>query len=105
MPTDRTTQRIGVQSLKRLMAYVRPYWLLFIVTIAFGMCKFISPIAVIWLFGTAIDVLKAAGDGTMTPDAAWARILKLFLVGAGIAIVNPLPVFLRSISVRKPAGA
>ncbi len=96
MPTDRTTQRIGFQSLKRLMAYVRPYWLLFVVTIVFGMFKFISPIVVIWLFGSSIDVLKAAGEGSMTPDAAWARILKLFLIGAGIAIMNPLPVFLRS---------
>ena len=83
-------------SLKRLFSYIRPYWHLFLVTILFGMWKFISPIAIIWLFGNAIDVLSAAGTGEMAPETAWKEILKLFGIGAAIAVINPVPVFLRS---------
>lgn len=96
MKENRQQQSLGYSSLKRLFTYIKPYWHLFLVTILFGMCKFVSPIAIIWLFGSAIDVLNAAGSGAITPDAAWSQIIKLFTIGAVIAVVNPLPVFLRS---------
>ncbi len=92
----RDESSLGRASLKRLFQYIAPYWHLFLVTIFFGIFKFVSPLAIIWLFGAAIDVLTLAQAGTITPEQAWSRIIRLFCIGAGIAIVNPLPVFLRS---------
>jgi len=91
-----TTKRLGRDSMKRLSHYIAPYWHLYVVTILFGIFKFISPLAIIWLFGSAIDVLNLAHAGELSPEDAWPRIIRLFAIGAGITIVNPLPVFLRS---------
>ncbi len=93
---NRDTQHLGRDSFKRLFHYIRPFWHLFIAAIFFGIFKFLSPLAIIWLFGEAIDVLNLANAGAVTHDDAWLRIVRLFSIGAGIAIINPLPVFLRS---------
>lgn len=92
----KTTKQLGRDSLKRLIRYIKPYWHLYIVTILFGIIKFISPLAIIWLFGSAIDVLNLAHAEELTAEEAWPKIIRLFVIGAGIAILNPLPVFLRS---------
>ena len=93
---NEANKSIGRASLKRLFRYIRPYWYLFVGATLFGVVKFISPLSIIWLFGEAIDVLNLAHAGTITPDEAWPKIVRLFAIGAGIALINPLPVFLRS---------
>lgn len=87
---------LGRASLKRLLRYIRPYWYMFVTATLFGIFKFISPLAIIWLFGEAVDVLNLASAQDITTDEAWMRIVRLFSIGVGIALANPIPVFLRS---------
>ena len=86
-----------IRNLARVMGYVRRYWIAFIATIVFGLFKFLCPIAVIWVFGQSLDVLNALRVGELAADAAWAELLRLFLIGCIVALVNPLPSFLRTI--------
>lgn len=86
-----------LHNLARIMAYVRRYWLAFIATIFFGLFKFLCPIAVIWVFGQALDILSEMRTGSIGAEAAWASLLKLFLFGIGVAVINPIPSFLRAI--------
>ena len=86
-----------LHNLARIMVYVRRYWLAFIATIFFGLFKFLCPIAVIWVFGQALDILSEMRTGSIGAEAAWASLLKLFLFGIGVAVINPIPSFLRAI--------
>ena len=79
------------------MAYVRRYWVAFVVTIIFGLFKFLCPIAVIWIFGQALDILDSLRTGAIGSEEAWGSLLRLFLFGCGVALVNPIPSFLRTI--------
>lgn len=79
------------------MGYVRGYWFAFVATVALGLFKFLCPIAVIWIFGQALDTLGALREGTIGAEAAWDALLKLFLFGIGVAILNPIPSFFRAI--------
>ena len=93
MPQPKST----LHNLGRIMGYVRRYWRAFILTIGFGLCKLLCPIAVIWVFGQALDILGLLRAGSISADAAWAELLKLFLFGCGVALINPIPSFLRTI--------
>ncbi|MBL7077450.1 MAG: ABC transporter ATP-binding protein [Kiritimatiellae bacterium] len=86
-----------LRNLARIMGYVRGYWFAFVATVALGLFKFLCPIAVIWIFGQALDTLGALREGTIGAEAAWDALLKLFLFGIGVAILNPIPSFFRAI--------
>ena len=79
------------------MAYVRRYWIAFVATIAFGLFKFLCPLAVIWVFGQALDILHALRAGDIGSDAAWSEIVRLFVIGGVVALINPIPAYLRTI--------
>lgn len=85
------------RNLLLVMGYVRSYWIAFICTILFGLLKFLCPIAIIWVFGQALDTLNAFRAGDLSADLAWIEIRRLFLVGGVVAIINPLPTYLRTI--------
>ncbi|MBN1350989.1 ABC transporter ATP-binding protein [candidate division KSB1 bacterium] len=84
-------------SIFRILKYVKPYWAKYFFATLAGLYKFTSPVAIVWVFGQAIDVLSAARAGEIAVDAAWQRTMHLFITGVGIAILNPLPVYIRSI--------
>jgi ATP-binding cassette, subfamily B, putative efflux pump len=94
--SDTRTRSLGRSSLARLFRYIRPYGYLFVIATLFGIFKFISPLAIIWLFGEAVDVLNLVNTGVIPAEEAWSRIVRLFSIGAVIALANPIPVFLRS---------
>ncbi len=83
-------------NLWRLLRYVQPYWLQFAGATFFGIIKFLTPVAVAWVIGEAINVLRAADKDTMSPEVAWARLGQLLLLGAGIAVFSFFPTYLRS---------
>jgi len=86
-----------LRNLARIMVYVRGYWFAFGVTVVLGLFKFLCPIAVIWVFGQALDTLGELREGAIGAEAAWDALLKLFLFGIGVAVLNPIPSFLRTI--------
>ncbi len=83
-------------NLLRLLVYIKPHWPIFAAATACGLIKFLSPTAINWAVGEAINALSDAGHGALSADAAWAKISRLALMGLGILLVSPLFVFLRS---------
>jgi len=67
---DTDSRRTKPANIWRLLRYVRPYWPQFAGATAFGIVKFLAPVAVAWVIGEAINILRAADKGTMLPDAA-----------------------------------
>lgn len=84
-------------NLIRLLAYLRPYWIIYTATISCGIIKFLVPIAVIWLFGEAVDIFSNYQGGELSSDEAWRSLKMLALLGAGIVTLSPLPTFMRSL--------
>jgi subfamily B ATP-binding cassette protein MsbA len=82
--------------LKRLLGYCVPYWRYYAGAVACGAIKFLTPVGIAWVFGEAVNVLTTYSAGTSAPAEAWRGLLRLFGVGVGIMIINPLPVYLRS---------
>jgi len=93
---DTDSRRSKPANIWRLLRYVRPYWPQFAGATFFGIIKFLAPVAVAWVIGEAINILRAADKGTMLPEAAWARLGQLFLLGLGIAVFSFFPTYLRS---------
>ena len=79
-----------------MLAYVRPYWVSFFAATVCGLIKLLIPVAVMWVVGQCIDILAAAGTGRMTPDMAWKQLWHYLLLGVGLMVVAPVPVYLRS---------
>ncbi|MHB9133028.1 MAG: ABC transporter ATP-binding protein [Armatimonadota bacterium] len=83
-------------NLLRLLAYVKPYWRSFAAATACGLVKFLTPVAIAWLIGAAVNVLTAVRMGTMSADAGWGQLRHFFWIGLGLALLAPIPVYLRS---------
>ncbi len=83
-------------NLWRLLRYIKPYWLHFAGATAFGLVKFLLPVAAAWLTGHAIDVLVAVQHGELTPAAAWVRLCQYVFPGIALAIMGAVPTYLRS---------
>lgn len=83
-------------TLFRLLSYCVPYWHYFAFAVLMGSIKFLRPIGIAWVFGEAIDVLNNYVAGEFDTNNAWGELLRLFGVGCGIALLAPLPVYLRS---------
>jgi subfamily B ATP-binding cassette protein MsbA len=58
--------------------------------------KLLTPVGIAWVVGKAINVLTAAHAGTLTTGEAWAQLHHLLLLGLGVALFAPIPVYLRS---------
>ena len=80
-----------------LMSYAVPYKWHYVGAVICGLYRFLMPVSIIWIFGQAVDVLSAANSGQMAADAAWRRLLELFGIGLGIALVSPIPIYARSV--------
>jgi subfamily B ATP-binding cassette protein MsbA len=84
------------RNLWRLLGYVKPYWVNFALATGCGMLKLLIPVGVMWVVGQSVDVLAQAGAGRITADAAWARLWHFLLIGGGLMLAAPVPVYLRS---------
>lgn len=80
----------------RLLAYVRPYWLSFAAATLCGLVKFLTPVAIAWLVGKAINILTELNTGSMPSADAWMQIRRLVYIGFTLALIAPIPVYLRS---------
>ena len=88
---------IKSRTLFRLLKYTRPYLWDFTGAVITGLYKFITPVAVIWLFGQTVDVLHAVEAKKLGASEAFQKILWYFAIGAGLSVVSPLPVYWRSL--------
>jgi subfamily B ATP-binding cassette protein MsbA len=79
-----------------LLTYVRPFWKSFAAATACGLVKLLIPVGVMWVVGQCIDVLAAAGAGKITLALAWPKLRYYLLLGGGMMLVSPVPVYLRS---------
>jgi len=84
------------RNLWRLLAYVRPYWVSFAAATVCGLIKLLIPVAVMWVIGQCIDVLTAAEAGRLAPGIVRERLWHYLLLGSGLMLVAPVPVYLRS---------
>lgn len=84
------------RNLWRLLAYVRPYWTSFAAATVCGLIKLLIPVAVMWVVGQCVDVLAAANAGKLSSAVAWQRLWHYLLLGGGLMLVAPVPVYLRS---------
>jgi len=82
-------------NLWRLLSYVRPYWAWFLGALCLGIMLRMRPVAVAWIVGETIDVLKSAETGDMAPEAAWRRILVLSLGGLAVLALLTVPTYFR----------
>jgi len=83
-------------NLWRLLAYVKPHWPQFALATLFGLIKILSPVAVAWLVGQAVDVLTSTRGGAISPEDAWGQIRHLFWIGLAIVVAAPVPIYLRT---------
>ena len=58
--------------------------------------ELLIPVAVMWVVGQCIDVLAATGGGRMAPGVARERLWHYLLLGVGLMLLAPVPVYLRS---------
>ena len=77
-----------------MLAYVRPYWTSFAAATVCGLIKLLIPVGIMWVVGQCVDVL-ATSDG-QAPAAVWLRLRHYLLLGTGLLLVAPVPVYLRS---------
>ncbi len=82
-------------NLWRLLSYVRPYWAWFLAALCFGIMIRMRPVAVAWLVGETIDVLKSAETGEMAAQVAWRRVLLLSLGGLALLALLTVPTYFR----------
>ncbi len=87
----------GKRPLWALLAYARPYKWHYVGAVVCGLYRFLMPVSIIWIFGQAVDVLTAVNAGKLTAELGWQQILRLFGLGAGLAVISPLPIYLRSV--------
>jgi len=80
----------------RLLVYVKPYWLSFTGATLCGLVKFLTPVAIAWLVGKAINVLTELNTGKIHSIDAWVQIRGLVYIGLTLALIAPIPVYLRS---------
>lgn len=83
-------------NLMRLLDYVKPYWLSFAAATACGTIKILTPVAIAWVVGKAVNILTAANAGKLTPEAAWMQLRGLFWLGLAVVLLAPIPTYLRS---------
>lgn len=83
-------------NLIRLLAYVKPYWLSFVLATICGIIKMLTPVAIAWLVGKAVNILSDLGSGRIPSVYAWAQIRNISLAGFALAIFTPIPVYLRT---------
>lgn len=83
-------------NLWRILSYARPWWKGYVFTVLMGLFKFLTPVAIAWVFGEAIDVLSQVHREILTIDDAWPQLKRLFGIGLTIALISPVPTFLRS---------
>ncbi len=85
------------RNLWRLLHYVRPYWVSFTAATVCGLIKLLIPVAVMWVVGQCVDVLAKTGAKNPLPvGVAWAQLWQYLLLGAGLMLIAPVPVYLRS---------
>ncbi|MFW6303481.1 MAG: ABC transporter transmembrane domain-containing protein, partial [Candidatus Sumerlaeota bacterium] len=84
-------------NLLRLFRYIKPYWAAYLITVTMGIIKFLVPIAVIWLFGEAINVFTDYQAEKLSDEEAWRALLNLAMIGIAIVGFSPIPTFLRSL--------
>ena len=84
------------KNLWRLLAYVRPYWTSFAAATVCGLIKLLIPVAVMWVVGQCIDVLAMANAGKLAGAVVWERLWHYLLLGVGLMLLAPVPVYLRS---------
>ncbi len=89
-------KKAHAHNLRRLMAYIKPYWPYFAAATLFGLVKMLTPIAVAWVVGQSINVLADFGAGRITQQQAWPHLRHLVLIGVFVAVITPIPVFLRT---------
>ncbi len=82
-------------NLRRLLSYVRPYWAWFLGALCLGVMIRLRPVAVAWIVGETIDVLKSAETGDIASGAAWRRILLLSLGGLALLALLTVPTYFR----------
>ena len=83
-------------NLWRLLAYVKPYWPYFAGATACGLVKMLTPFALAWLTGEIVNALTRANAGKISHAVAMAQLRHLVLIGAGIGLVTPIPIYFRS---------
>ncbi len=83
-------------NLWRILAYARPWWKGYVFTVLMGLFKFLTPVVIAWVFGEAIDVLSNVHREILTIEEAWPQLKRLFGIGLTIALISPIPTFLRS---------
>ncbi len=83
-------------NLLRLLVYVKPYWISFAAATLCGVIKMLTPVAIAWLVGKAVNILTDLSAGKITSDAAWMQIKYYFFLGLALALFAPIPVYLRS---------
>ena len=83
-------------NLWRLLYYVKPYWPSFLAATLCGVIKLLTPFAVIWLIGQIVDILHNLGAGKLAIDAAWAQLRHYAILGFGLSLLAPIPIYLRS---------
>lgn len=92
-PTEKT---IHARNLKRLIAYIYPFWPYFAAATLFGLVKLLTPVAMAWVVGQSINVLADFGSGKITSQIAWPQLRHLVIIGVIAAVTTPIPVFLRT---------
>lgn len=83
-------------NLLRLLVYIKPFWPAFTAATLCGLVKMLSPVAVAWLIGQAVNVLSSVQSGALSAPAAWRQLLTLSVSGIIIAILTTIPVYFRS---------
>lgn len=83
-------------NLWRILAYARPWWKGYVFTVLMGLIKFLAPVAIAWVFGEAVDLLSSVQREAVPAVDAWPQLKRLFGFGIGIALMSPIPTFLRS---------
>ena len=93
--TDRASAKKN--TIWSLLAYARPYKWHYVGAVFCGLYRFLMPVSIIWIFGQAVDVLSAVSAGKLSPEQGWDGVLRLFGLGAGLAVISPFPIYLRSV--------
>lgn len=91
-----TEKKAHARNLKRLIAYIRPFWPFFAAATLFGLIKLLTPVAMAWVVGQSINVLVESGAGKIPTQQAWLQLRHLVAIGVMVALLTPIPVFLRT---------
>ncbi len=83
-------------NMMRLLDYVKPYWPSFAAATVCGTVKILTPVAVAWVVGKAVNILTAANAGKLAPREAWTQLRGLCWIGAAVVLFAPVPSYLRS---------